>query len=67
MTVAIEEVRKWLILGGIGHVLVQSYSGWHYSPHNMTPNGEVVEDTPKRICRKCRAALKTATMRESVA
>ena len=63
--VKIEDVPKWLILEGIGHAIASSRYGWRHTLCRIwTPNGATVDIPPKRICRKCRAALKTLTLRK---
>lgn len=61
----INDVHVWLKLDrGIDHVLVASKSGWHQTAcGSLTPNGEVHESTPGRICRACRKALESLKVR----
>ena len=40
--------------GDVGHILMSSYSHWHTTAcGTMTPNGQIVQDRPRRKCRKC--------------
>jgi len=66
MPLTVEEVPAWLILDGIGHVLVSSESHWHYTLcGTMTPNGAMqADELPRRKCRRCVAKLKTARVKE---
>lgn len=64
MSVQVNQVPMWLILDrNIGHALVQTKSGWNFiACGTFTPNGEITNRRPVRICSKCRAQLKVATL-----
>lgn len=69
MVVAIEDVPKWFVYRGIGHAVAGPGlgSGWgQMACRMMTPIGhDDLQDTaPPRICRKCREALKGATLKK---
>jgi len=68
MPLTVEEVPAWLILEGVGHVLVSRESYWHYTLcGTMTPNGAMQADgLPRRKCRRCVAGLKTARLKDGV-
>jgi hypothetical protein len=66
--VKIEDVKYWLTLSGIGHVVFGTKNGWTVLGCCITL-GQIAEDEceteiPKRICKKCREKLKTATKAE---
>ena len=70
MAVAVEQVPVWMIDRGIGHAVAGPGigSGWaHWACGTMTPFGEgdLVRVTPSKICKKCREALKGATLKQS--
>ena len=75
--ITVEDVPRWVIKKGIGHA-VQS---WREDiPNEENPQewttllcGDVLigkaehfEDTPKRICARCRQALKTAFLNSPI-
>jgi hypothetical protein len=74
MAVAVEDVPKWYVDracpgGPIGHAVAGPGlgSGWAMMACRMTtPIGhdDMQDDAPKRICRKCREALKHVTLKE---
>lgn len=62
--VGLDDITHWLMLrspgGNVGHILMSSYSHWHTTAcGTMTPNGQIVQDRPKRKCRKCMDRLPT--------
>lgn len=61
----ITDVEIWLRLDrGIDHVLVATKSGWNQTACGViTPNGEIHENTPDRICRKCRKVMPNLKLR----
>lgn len=57
--VNLEDVKAWMVDGAKpGHVCLFERSGWKLAACGVwTPNGTVMFNRPKRICRKCRDAL----------
>jgi len=50
----LEDVKTWLLLNGVGHVLASTHHGWHTTACLWwTPNGTVTTTTPRRKCRMC--------------
>ena len=64
--VKIEEIKIWVKLyGNISHILIQTNSGWNQTACGiLTPNGDVHEDRPIKVCRKCRAELPKLTVHD---
>ena len=62
MAVTVEQVEKWLILKGIGHAVGLIRDGWSYTACEMMVSLEAGDETPKRICRRCREALKRCNL-----
>lgn len=68
--IAIDDVKHWLVDGdnktGIGHVVFGVQNGWTLLGCGARLGGclkeECETEKPKRICRKCRESLKTATV-----
>ena len=62
MSVKIGDVSRWVVDQGIGHVVVQFGDPGVYTACRQLlwcAYDGVQEARPKRICRKCRAALET--------
>lgn len=58
MSVAIEQVKHWLVLRGIGHAVSELNRGWSYTACGSIVSGDPDSTLPpKRICKKCRVAL----------
>ncbi len=52
------DVRMWLKMDTIAHVVGQSQSGWHWTICKIwTPNGDLTTERPARICDACLARL----------
>lgn len=64
MTVAVEDVPKWVTWGGISHVVEEIIRGWTYTLCDTMTNQEPDEHPPRRlrVCRKCRKRLEAATL-----
>lgn len=66
MGVAIEEVKQWLTLRGVGHAVAELNRGWSYtacgSIVSCDPDSTI---PPKRICKRCREALKRCELLEA--
>jgi hypothetical protein len=62
MSVAVEKVPMWLMLGKTGHALAGIAScGWfHTACGTLTPNGWATIELPVRVCGKCRKRLRDA-------
>lgn len=61
MAVAVEDVKMWVTLNGVGHALAWETGGWYYlACGKASPNGEKSTTTPKSICRRCRERLTEA-------
>ena len=59
--VEIEQVKYWHVWQGIGHVVATNHGdGWLDLACNTVCTGNVTEDRPARICRKCRERMKDA-------
>jgi hypothetical protein len=59
----VDEVKVWYVWGGIGHAVMQIGGGWIWTACGTMCSGDrdnVTSDKPKRICRRCRAAILTA-------
>ena len=55
MTLA--EISHWTVSSGVGHVLTGSGGGWVTTACGSWQPGDVTNDRPARICRRCRAAV----------
>lgn len=63
--ITIDQVPAWYIESGIGHIVMSNggpgSKGAFSACQTWWPSGfeqsEITSETPKRICRKCRAAL----------
>lgn len=66
MTVTVEQVRLWAMdRGKIGHVIYSAHDAtWSVTICGTFSNMRRQTETPKRICAKCRAELKKATLLE---
>lgn len=63
MSVAIEQVKHWLKLCGVGHAVAEVRSGWSYTACNKMISGDPTGTTPpRRICKRCRERLKVAEL-----
>lgn len=63
--ITIEDVTKWLVISGIGHVLCGTRERWHTTACGIwTPNGETVAERPTRKCRACVADLSKLKVHE---
>lgn len=60
MAIAIDDVKLWTT-GGIGHVIIGQQHGWYYTACQSFGTFGKTKKRPKRICRKCRAALPKLT------
>lgn len=62
--IALSDVKLWLLDYGVGHIVASvSYGYWHtLLCDRLIVGGETTTEQPKRICRKCRAAMKTAAI-----
>jgi len=65
MSVSINQVRFWVRVGGISHVIAIGDGVYHIAICGLFSNGETSTMKPKRICRKCRLLLKDATFTTS--
>jgi hypothetical protein len=65
MPVAIEQVKKWLEVRGVGHVVTESTALGVCTACDSIHVGcqRSMQDTrPARICRKCRERLETLSL-----
>jgi hypothetical protein len=62
MSISVEQVPMWLMLGKTGHALRAVVPcGWfHTACGTLTPNGQETPKLPTRICGKCRKQLRNA-------
>ena len=71
MSITEADVTHWLDLKGpgghIGHIIMEQDSGWYVTACGAwTTGGEVVTVQPRRICRKCREAMASITMKDTL-
>jgi hypothetical protein len=66
VTVSIDEVKLWATDKGIGHAVSRIWKA-HYAHTacDILANFRTTPVRPKRICRKCRARLRFATLSTS--
>lgn len=63
--VYVEEVPYWKVLRGIGHAVTSLEGDWLFVACGSMISGNMAnltKETPRRICRKCRAALTDMTL-----
>lgn len=66
MSVAIEHVKQWLELSGVGHAVAEVSHGWSYTACGSLVTGDPTSTPPpKRICKKCREALQRCELATS--
>jgi hypothetical protein len=65
--IALDDVPRWLIVSGIGHVVCTASGGWNTTACNHLITGGAVSSRPSRICRECRKALRDLKRAEEVA
>lgn len=53
----IDDIKIWAVSMGIGHVVTSINGEWVTTACHHWMTGTAVPDRPKRICRKCRAAI----------
>ena len=60
MAVEPSQLKHWYKDGSRFHAVAEVDKGWCFMACGMLSTGEplIVEKTPERICKKCRAALK---------
>ena len=60
MAVEPNQLKHWYRDGSRFHAVAEVDNGWSFMACGMLSTGEplMVEKTPERICKKCRAALK---------
>jgi len=55
-----ETIPKWLTISGIGHIVMANKGGWVSCACVrvfVVGKAELEDEIPRRICRKCRAAI----------
>lgn len=57
MAVSIEQVPLWVMMRGIGHVVIECRGTDRITPHSLIMGGVLQKRTPARICKECRDAL----------
>jgi hypothetical protein len=63
MSVPIKAVPMWGVLHGIGHAIMQTRSYWSVTAcDQFSPSYDLTKNVPARICRKCRARLKSVSV-----
>jgi hypothetical protein len=60
--VTLDQVKCWVVLGGIGHAVGHRQNHWYYTACGSLMTGAGVSARPKRICQQCRRRLKVATL-----
>lgn len=57
----IEDVRLWLVMSGVSHVVDSTAHGWfHTLCDTLTSCSDTSHDPGKRKCRRCMARLREA-------
>ena len=57
----IEDVRLWLVMSGVSHVVDSTARGWFHTLCDTLTNCSDTSNTPgNRKCRKCMARLREA-------
>lgn len=66
MSIKVEQVKHWLTISGVSHAVAEVNSGWSYLACRKMITCDPDESTglPKRICKKCREALKRCELLE---
>jgi hypothetical protein len=63
MAVTVDDVKMWLMLHGMGHVVASTNDYWIFTACRIyTPNGALTPKKPKRICLLCRQMLAMASV-----
>ncbi len=63
--IAIEDVPMWTVdHRNIGHIVMMRKHGWIFTACDSAglSFGDPTQERPKRICRRCRAKLKTLSL-----
>lgn len=54
----IDQIKAWSMFGGVGCVVISASNGWHNTACFSFRTGDhFLEDRPKRVCSRCRAAI----------
>lgn len=60
-TITIDQVKRFIVVRGRGHIVASTDERWTRTIcGSLIVGGELMNSKPRRICSKCREALKTA-------
>lgn len=64
MGIEVKDVPRWCTVHGISHAVANAHGNWvSMACNTLIIGGDYDETVPgRRICRKCRAALKRVTL-----
>jgi hypothetical protein len=64
MSVSVGQVPRWITLRGVSHAVAEVRQGWTITACDkmVTGDPDSTSELPKKVCVKCRLAIKTCDL-----